>query len=296
MSISAFGSTHIGGASNSENQDTFFVRERTFGVFDGHGRAGGEMAATARDIFQDAPLDAATFAQAEEAVRPLVSPYSVSGGGTTASVLYIDPLTNECRVGHVGDSEVRYFDSDEGAGVSLTADHSPCSLEEFKRIQAVLTPAEFEFATYGAYYYTRPLFINREDTWIINPAGGHKHCTVRGDWGTYIVNPVTEERLAVTRALGDFGMKTCGVIAEPSIIVAPPPAHGTTRAIVMASDGLWDAMQYEEVRAIVRDPAVLGNAEAATAVLMTVAAAANAKHFGSSADNITAVVVYLTTP
>ena len=298
MSISAFGSTHIGGASNRENQDTFFVRERMFGVFDGHGRAGRQVAEKARDVFQDAPLDVSfpiTFAQAEEAVRPLIPPYAISGGGTTASVLYIDPITSECHVGHVGDSEVRYYDTDEGAGVSLTADHSACSLEEFMRIQAMPVPGIFEFAARSP-YGPRPVFLNREGNWIMNPAGGNMYCTVRCDWAAYLVHPVREEHLAVTRALGDFHMKGCGVIAEPSVAVAPPPAQGITRAIVMASDGLWDAMKYEEVRAVVRDPSVLGRSEAATTALMTAAAAANAKHFGSSSDNITALVVYLTLP
>jgi serine/threonine protein phosphatase PrpC len=297
MSISAFGSTHIGGASNHENQDTFFVRERIFGIFDGHGQAGRKMAETARDLFQDAPLDASfpiTFAQVEEAVRPLVPPHTISGGGTTASVLYIDPLTSECHVGHVGDSEVRYYDTDKSEGVSLTTDHSACSLEEFLRVKTIPDPGSFEFAARSP-YGPRPVFVQRAGVWDMNPMGGNMYCTVRGDWAAYLVSP-DGERLAVTRALGDFHMKGCGVIAEPSVLVALPPAQGVTRAIVMASDGLWDAMKYEEVCAVVRAPEVLGNAEAATAALMAAAAAANAKHFGSSADNITAVVVYLTVP
>ena len=297
MSISAFGSTHIGGASNRENQDTFFVRERIFGIFDGHGRAGRQVAEKARDVFQDAPLDASfpiTFAQAEEAVRPLIPPYTISGGGTTASVLYIDPITSECHVAHVGDSEVRYYDTDVGAGVSLTADHSACSLEEFMRIRSTPDPGSFEFAARSP-YGPRPVFVLRAGVWDMNPMGGNMYCTVRSDWAAYLVSP-DGERLAVTRALGDFHMKGCGVTSEPSVSVTEPPAQGTTRAIVMASDGLWDAMKYEEVRAVVRDPSVLGSSEAATTALMAAAAAANAKHFGASADNITALVVYLTLP
>ena len=68
------------------------------------------------------------------------------------------------------------------------------------------------------------------------------------------------------------------------------------RAIVLASDGLWDAMKYEDVCEIVRAPALLGNAEAACTALMAAAQVANSMLFGYSADNITVVVVYLTSP
>ena len=299
--ISAFGSTNIGGSSNPENQDAYFVRDHMVGVFDGHGRGGRNMALTACTVFAEACLDSSfpeIFAQAEEAVS-LVAPTTYptpSAGGTTASALYIDPIEGFCQVGHVGDSEVRYFDEDEGDGVSLTADHSACSLEEFKRIRALPNGGDFEFAARPPHGWGRPIFLKKDEEWIMDPKGGNYYCTVRCDWASYLISPCGDERLAVTRALGDFNMKQCGVIAEPTVTTVDPPAPGVIRAIVLASDGLWDGMKYDEVRAIVRKPELLGKAEEATAALMEAALAANAKLFGTNTDNVTVVVVYTTAP
>jgi serine/threonine protein phosphatase PrpC len=296
--ISAFGSTNIGGTSNKENQDSYFIGDHMFGVFDGHGRGGRSVALTTCTVFAEASLDSSfpeIFAAAEKAVSLIKLPIAPSAGGTTASCLYIDPDEGYCQVGHVGDSEVRYFDDDDGAGVSLTADHSACSLEEFLRIKVTPDPSRFEFSPRPPSRTGRPVFVKQGDDWIMDPRGGNSHCTVRGDWGAYLVSPY-DDRLAVTRALGDFHMKPHGVIAEPTVTTVDPPAAGVTRAIVLASDGLWDAMKYEEVRAIVRKPELLGNAEAATGALMEAALAKNAAIFGASTDNVTAVVVYTTTP
>jgi len=299
--IFSAGATCMG--NRNENQDTFFIGTHMFGVFDGHGDKGLSCAETACKVFANASLDAGfskldagfskIFADAENTVK-IVCPHTYHGaGGTTASILYIDPLEGYCKVAHVGDSEVRYYDT-EGDGVSLTSDHSPTSLEEFHRIRSQITiPAEHEFQKYSA-FSARPVFIKSNDEWIMDPKGGNKYCTVRNDWGTYLVCPDTGQRLAVTRALGDFNMKRCGVSAEPTITTVDKPAPNVIRAIVMASDGLWDIMQYAEVGAIVRTPAVLGNAEAATTVLMAAAKASAKKHFGDNADDITAIVVYMT--
>ena len=298
--ISASGSTNIGGSGNRENQDAFFVGEHMFGVFDGHGRAGRSVAMTVCTVFAEASLDdlfPKMFADAEEATHNVIGSYAPAGaGGTTASVLYVDPVEGFCQVGHVGDSEVRYFD-EEGDGVSLTEDHSATSLYEFHRVRATSAPADYEFPARPGQWNTRPVFLQDEDgNWAMDPRGGNYHCNVRKDWAAYLMSPCGEDRLAVTRALGDFNMKFHGVSAEPTVTTVDPPAEDVIRAIVLASDGLWDAMQYAEVGAVVRDPAVLGNAEAATAALMAAALAANDKHFGDNADNITAVVVYMSAP
>jgi len=296
MTISAAGATDIGGGRNKENQDMFHVDvgARRFCIADGHathGRAAAVAACAAVAASAHAAL-APIFEEAEAAVRSAMPAYGFSGdGGTTATVLQIDP-DGTCRVGNVGDSEARYFDEDDGVGVSLTSDHSATSLEEFHRIRASFPATRFEF-TRSSYQPVRPVFVSSADDWIMNPAGGYQYCTVRSDWSAYVIGP-DGEQLAMTRALGDFNMKRGGVIATPHIEIAEPPASGVSRAIVIASDGLWDAMHYAEVRAIVRNPDFLGNAEAATAALMTAALAAGKRHFGAHCDNVTAVVIYMT--
>jgi len=280
--ISAFGATDIGSKINHENQDAFLVSSNMFVVADGHGRGGARVAAVATAAFVGESIKPMTelFAEAEEVVCTISAE-----GGATLSALRVNP-DGSCEVGHVGDSEVRYYDSD-GIGVSLTADHSACSIDEFHRIRAFPSPVRFEFARTA-----QPVFIQSDGKWAFNRAGGGHFCTVRGDLAAYIVSS-TGENLAITRAIGDFTMKEFGVIAEPTIMTVAAPATGTVRAIVMASDGLWDAMLYEDVGAIVRRPDLLGNAEAAVAALMEVALTTARRHFGSYIDNVTAIVTYV---
>jgi serine/threonine protein phosphatase PrpC len=160
MNISAFGITHIGGSKNTENQDTFFVGDGIFGVFDGHGPQGLAAATAARDTLS-AP--AATFAEADAAVvAALPNTYDGRCNGTTASVLRVDKTTGALEVQHVGDSDVRYFDigDKDDDGVSLSADHSALSKEEFLRIRALPTPAAFLYAvTSRSGGSQRPVFI-----------------------------------------------------------------------------------------------------------------------------------------
>jgi serine/threonine protein phosphatase PrpC len=303
MMISASGLTHLGGPRNRENQDAFHVGTRRFCVVDGHGKHGKRVAEAARDCFA-AAADGRSFedmfAEAETVVRSQLPPssYDESGeGGTTASVLQIAD-DGTCRVAAVGDSEVRVFDDNESDGITLNEDHSASSLEEFRRIQAVAPATRFEFtnppAAYHFCYGKKPVFIQGADSeWMLDVSGGYTYSTVRKEWSAYVVGR-NGEHLAMTRAIGDFNMKNSGIIATPSEMSVGPPAAGVVRAIVMASDGLWDAMQYAEVRDIVRNPALIGNAEAATTALMEAARAAGATHFGSNSDNVTAIVVYLT--
>jgi len=165
----------------------------------------------------------------------------------------------------------------------------------------------FVFAGGPRYFPRRQVFVKRgtdaavaflnsshveesHDEWAPNPLGGFQYCDVRNEWSTYI--DLNDDRLAVTRAIGDFSMKKGGLVATPSILTASPVA-GTTRAIVMASDGLWDCMHYSEVRAIVRHPECLVNAELAADRLLAAADAHAASRFGGGRDDISFIVVYV---
>lgn len=68
-------------------------------------------------------------------------------------------------------------------------------------------------------------------------------------------------QLAVTRALGDYHLKTSGVIAEPYVTRETITAN--EKFAVIASDGLWDVVQeYELMEYIGRN-----SVEIATALL-----------------------------
>lgn len=303
VSIQAAGRTNIGGYTNAINQDAFFQTDTMFGIFDGHGSYGREAALIARGTFLNAAPSASfesMFAEAETSLQQLLGQKGC-GGGTTASILRIDPLTGTCTVGHVGDSDVRYFDIDDSDnGQPLTVDHTATSLDEFQRIQTTPNPAHFHYD--GSHTRSRsqsqpqshPVFQKAADgSWARDYTKTSYLCTVRNDPATYLINPKTGEHLAVTRALGDFDMKPYGVSAEPSILTATPSAQ-SIRVIVMATDGLWDVMQYADVRSIVRRRDLIGNAEEAADALMSRALERGETIFGTDADNTTLIVIYVT--
>lgn len=293
MKMTSAGATNIGGSRNKENQDAFFIKGRTVGVFDGHGVHGLAAAVAARAVFDSAGADAgaeaeALFATADAAVLKVAG----FASGTTATLLQVAE-DGGCTVTHVGDAEAFVFDSDTGPGVPLTVDHSACSLEEWTRVRATATAeTHFRFSPLGP-GPGNPVFIAGADgTFVSNPAGGHSYCNVRRDWASYVCGR-HGEKLGITRALGDLNMKPHGVTAVPSVVTAP--TVGTIRAIVVASDGLWDVMLPEEVRALVRRPEFLASqdADAATAALMATALRHGIELFGTDHDNVTVVVVYV---
>lgn len=294
FTVTSAGRTSIGSFRNSENQDAFLVADRVFCVADGHGGCGKAIAESVCSTVA-AQADklgfAELFAIADRASDLLISAMStyVNGGGSTATVLKIDD-DGTCRVAHVGDSEVRVFDSDEGEGITLTLDHSALSLAEFHRVRTSHGEANFLFQ--DGPYTNRHVFVQADDEWKLNPLGGFSYCNVRSDWSAYVVSRGMR-KLAMTRAIGDFDMRDSGVISTPDVVVAAPHAAGI-RAIVLATDGLWDAMHYSEVRAIVRNPEYIGKADVAADRLMDACLVKGARLFGTSLDNIALIVVYIT--
>lgn len=304
------------------------------GVFDGHSNLGAEFATWAVEHFaasKSTETLGEVFATADAAIRARLRThltekgtahlehggafyhrgyYGARGtpirGGTTASVLRLDHETGAMEFAHVGDSDVRVFDepkADEDAdGLSLTEDHSPTNMSEWNRIHAAYPSTRFIFDDRGV-YPRRPVFTPSTTTpngWTLNPVGGYTYADVHGSWGAYVQTPDGSASLAMTRALGDFDLKVCGVSDVPHITVADGPAPGSTRAIVVASDGLWDATQFADVQAIVRRPDLLSacNAEAAAAEVLALGIRSSMEKFGGNAchDNIVVSVVYVTAP
>lgn len=264
-----------------------------YGVFDGHGLHGTACAAAGRDCLSRPD---ATFAEADAAVCAVDG--IARGGGTTASVLRLNRETGAAEVIHVGDSDVRWYDcsSDEESqseGSPLTADHSPTSVDEYRRYQAAGSTALFQYAKYHNWDTPRTIFVPDVSTGEPrqNPAG-YYYSTVRNDWAANVEDRDTRGMLAMTRALGDVDFKRIGVNAEPSVLTAPPLTPGA-RAYVLASDGVWDIMQYAAVGAILRRPDLIGNAEAAANALLEAALVQQRTLLGSGGDNATVVVVYV---
>lgn len=290
------------------------------------------------------PLDSALFSAMQESLAERLSSfriaaghcvvknqggiYDVSGlpvrGGTTASILRIDPTTGAITCASVGDSEVRYYDMSSGTGEddgkTLCGDHSATNPEEYARVLAFCAEKDrgvprFAYDTQGGRLSreSRCQFVRAEGgvTWKPNPAGGFFYCDVRGNYGAYMHTPTDNEGLAMTRALGDFNMSRYGVSQEPHVVTAIPPAlteDAQIRAVVWASDGMWDLVSPADVGAVVRRAEFIvrasdngqilcGRAEAAAAALLTLAKERTRAAFGGSlGDNITVGVTYIVYP
>ena len=69
--------------------------------------------------------------------------------------------------------------------------------------------------------------------------------------GGEIINGRLNGILAVTRGLGDFDMKTTGLICEPHII--KKLIEPNLKYCIIASDGLWDVLEHNDVLKIAND-------------------------------------------
>jgi serine/threonine protein phosphatase PrpC len=135
--------------------------------------------------------------------------------GTTAVLALVQETT--ITVAHVGDSRAILVDLHSGMAQSLTKDHKVTDPVEKKRTLA------------------RGGLIS---------------------WG-YVVNPKTGNGLAMTRALGDASFKMAGKISDadaaglvinvPDVSTVTLPSDGRDRLLVLATDGLWDVLEAEDV-------------------------------------------------
>ena len=295
-------------------------------VFDGHGTYGEQAAVWAQEHFQGcaagmdydemfAGADSSIYERLKGHLRGLRLPFVESAGalystgyygalgmpvrgGTTATAVRILEDTGAMTVAHVGDSEVRVWDCD-GDGIELCVDHSPNNIDEFMRVRESHPRSQFLFGSVNG-LTARPVFVPSAGSWTAHPEGGCQYSDVRKSWASYFVvaGAAGREQLAMTRALGNFGMKRHGLISTPHVTNLPAPSAGVTRAVVLASDGLWDAVQYADVGRLVRQPELLGNADAAAAALLDFGIAKSKEAFGGVAahDNITVAVAYVTVP
>jgi serine/threonine protein phosphatase PrpC len=135
--------------------------------------------------------------------------------GTTAVLALVQETT--ITVAHVGDSRAILVDLHSGTAQSLTKDHKVTDPVEKKRTLA------------------RGGLISRG----------------------YVVNPETGYGLAITRALGDASFKVAGSISDadaadlvinvPDVSTVTLPSDGRDRLLVLATDGLWDVLEAEDV-------------------------------------------------
>ena len=178
--------------------------------------------------------------------------------GTTCSLVII--LENNILYHvHLGDSECVIFDKDEHKTVyqkKLTKDHSPSSIEEYKRVtQNYKKPGLFKYnlISNGLNTIGPNIFNHDKDENIIkeNPYKLYKTYNkmyiknVEKEFSTYFTNPINKSMsLSVLRSFGDFHLTPFGISYIPDII-----EHRFTEntIILLASDGLWDNWVKEDL-------------------------------------------------
>lgn len=295
--FTAAGVTDVGGNPKKENQDTFLVDATRclLGVFDGHGLYGLRAAQIARDT----TAAGGSFADAEAAFKTalLTVPESMAlpdgnvlrwgsslRGGTTASVVRV--AGRKVSVEHVGDSEVMVVDCTTGEFKMLSNDHSSTSVAEYERVlkEAAATPNVFFDAQNGM--SARPVFTPAAGGWALNPKGGYYVSNVRRDWASYVSRGDTQ--LNMFRAIGDFGLKAAAVTCEPDRLEHTLAAEGRS-VVLVASDGLFDPLQYEAIRDCIQANKTGTSAEIAAAVL-TLGLSEGKRLFGGGQDNTTVCV------
>lgn len=327
--MSASSATDIGGSA--EQQDRAINLTLPDGsilsaVADGHGPHGARVAQWAVDwitVHPEAPLNAATFSLIDEHIRTqLLAHLTATGvshmtfgkgiyttgfygsrgmpirGGTTLSIALVGP-DGDVHAAHVGDSDIHVFtEHDPAVGVSLTGDHTPTSRTEFDRIRALNPCAMF---TMGA-SSDRPV-------WTATPEGGHQpnplgpfsFSDVRESWASYLCASDDSERIAMTRALGDFNLQLlAGVITEPHCqdlpALAPTDAGPRERVVVNASDGFWDIVHYAEAAEVIWQGENRGDATATAAALLALGKAKTLERLGAPGDNMTVSVIRVLAP
>lgn len=212
--------------------------------------------------------------------------------------------------------------------VEVSADHSPESVDEFRRMHAFrphrVSPHQPELLF--VYDTLSPSKLGCPAIFGVDPQSGRAAKTERGsyyknvrcEWATLVATPPHapfQDALAFTRSLGDFHLQTYGVSHTPEVwwvdLTAPPAATGAAAggvpltplvphpiALVLASDGIWDNWQFEEVATFVLAERMIGDvvmsnsAAGAAGELMTANLARARTNFGDSADNMTALVAY----
>ena len=249
-------------------------------------------------------------------------------GGTTASVVAL--LQGHLLiVANVGDSDCLLGGvlPDGSIGFEqLCADHTAMSVDEYIRVARLTEerPDDWEPALFV--YDGDPddllevFAVSDEGSVAVDPELAEQldelgigYKSTRGDRATAIVVPETErygqQKLGMTRSLGDFYMQHHGCTYEPAVScidLFDLVAQLSQVTLILASDGLWDVWNYKDVLKYPLRAAPSGGGgggDFSTALLdatelaghmddlMSETRAESFELFEESADNITAVCV-----
>lgn len=252
------------------NKQAFFV------VMDGHGEQGDAVSEFVmrqlvvslekHEKLETNPIEALkdTFIRTNMAL--MLAPINYMTSGTTATSLYMVGNTMYCA--NCGDSRtVLAKKADGGAykAVDLSRDHKPDDPEEAARIKE-----------WGG--FIRP------------PAEAGLSARV------YLDEAFTMIGLAMARSIGDFAVKSVGVVPEPEVKTFELQ-HGEDEFVILASDGVWEFISSQEAVDIVGEKLNEGKeCHGACQELIEIASDRWAEEEGDYRDDITAIVIKLPLP
>ena len=184
----------------------------------------------------------------------------------------------------------------------LTVDHSPCNMDEIKRINK--NPPEKRVVLM---YDQTNIIFDPSNKNAIPPLGYYKN--VRKEYGIVAKTPLTEPNrigLSMTRALGNFKLNCYGISHLPEVrcikLCDIMSSHSSLMplCIVLATDGVWDNWKFEDVKDCVLNDNCLkdltessNGAQIATETFMEINNSYGEKNFGTSADNATCILIYI---
>ncbi len=244
------------------------------------------------------------------------SQWSKVRGGTTCSIVVI--IKNKLYTANVGDSKALLCSTHllpfgGYCEMEITSDQSLEKYDEFKRIHDCGGLVVFDKPDALTKHECPPVYeyCDEYDDFIKSEKGIY-YKNVSKEWATIVVNPNVDENdaLAMSRSLGDLSLKRYGVIATPSInsfnldeiFNSSEESESDTICIVLASDGVWDNWIDKNIGKFVMDKSCLNaivdkpenGAQLVAKSLMARNDMFGQKNFGSSRDNATCIVTYIT--
>lgn len=251
------------------------LKQALFLVLDGHGEQGDlisefvmrqlVVSLEKHDDLDADPVEALkdTFTRTNTAL--MLAPVNYMTSGTTVTSVYMRDKTMYCA--NCGDSRTVLAKRRPGgalAAIDLSRDHKPDDPEEKARIEE-----------WGGHIRPPP----------------DEGLSAR----VYLDPEFTMIGLAMARSLGDFAVKSVGVIAEPEVKVFE--IEDNDEFLILASDGVWEFIESQEAVDIISDKLAAGEAcHSACQELIEQATQRWMEEEGDYRDDITAIVVRLPLP
>jgi serine/threonine protein phosphatase PrpC len=268
-----------------ENQDALFITDKTdatstlkvFAVFDGHGDSGTRTSHDLSEFFQSYYTTDTVVHSTEESlinsIRTSIKkatiyikskPYNTDYSGSTLNMVTLystvkDPIIKIITT-NIGDSRCIAISYTNNNVIQLTKDHKPDDTAERERIESKGGEvARVNWANFGPF---RVWFKGK------NYPG-----------------------LAMSRSIGDNIAKSIGVINEPDITIYNANALNV-KAIVIATDGVWEFMNNNRIRDIVIEYYKADDCKGAAKKIVAEARKLWEVNNKMGIDDITCIVIY----